>query len=116
MINNVTLVGRLTKDPEIKETSGGVKVGAFTLAVDRNYKNSNDERETDFIPVVVWRKTAEICEKYLKKGNMCGVVGSVQTRSYEAQDGTKRYVTEILANEVQFFSSGNKESAEADAE
>ena len=111
MINNVTLVGRLTKDPEIRELNGGVKVGSFTLAVDRNYKNSSDERETDFIPVVVWRKTAELAEQYLRKGSLCGAVGSIQTRSYEGQDGVKRYVTEVVAGEIQFFpSSNNSES------
>ena len=108
MINNVTLVGRLTKDPEIKELNGGAKVGTFTLAVDRNYKNQNDERDTDFINIVVWRKTAELCEQYLKKGSLCGIVGSIQTRNYDTQDGTKKYVTEVVADEVQFFSSSNK--------
>ena len=103
MINNVTLVGRLTADPAVKELDGGVKVANFTLAVEKTYKNKDGERDANFIPVVVWRKTAEIAEKWLRKGSMCGIVGSIETRSYDAQDGTKRYVTEVVASELQLL-------------
>ncbi len=120
MINKVTLIGRLTRDPEIRTLSNGVCVASFTLAVDRTFKNKDGEKEADFIPVVVWRKTAELCEKFLSKGSMTAVVGRIQTRNYDAADGTKRYVTEVVADEVQFLSSSTrsetqyKPSAQAD--
>lgn len=103
MINKVILIGRLTRDPEVKYLQQGVAVASFTLAVDRTFKNKDGEKEADFIPVVVWRKTAELCEKYLFKGSLTAVVGRLQTRTYDAADGTKRYVTEVIADEVQFL-------------
>lgn len=102
MVNKVILIGRLTRDPDMR-TVGDARVANFTLAVDRTFKNQNGEREADFIPVVVWRKTAELCERFLTKGSMCAVTGRLQVRSYDANDGTKRYVTEVVADEVQFF-------------
>ena len=105
MINKAILIGRLTKDPDVRETGSGQKMASFTVAVDRNFKNANGEKEADFIPVVAWRKTAELCERYLSKGRMVAVLGRIQTRSYDGNDGVKRYVTEVVADEVQFVDS-----------
>ena len=107
MLNKAILIGRLTKDPALRFLQSGVAVASFTLAVDRTFKNRDGEKDTDFIPIVTWRKTAELCEKYISKGSMAAVIGRIQTRSYEAQDGSTRYVTEIVADEVQFLSSGS---------
>lgn len=104
-MNRVILVGNLTKDPEFTTTSNGVSLCRFTLAVQRRYKAEGQEPETDFIPIIVWRGQAENCNKFLKKGNKAGVVGSMQIRNYDAQDGTKRYVTEVIADEVEFLNS-----------
>lgn len=104
-MNKVFLVGNLTKDPELTTTTNGISVCRFTLAVSRRYVGASGERETDFLNIVVWRGQAENCHKYLKKGSKCGVVGSLQTRSYDAQDGSKRYVTEVVADEVEFIST-----------
>lgn len=103
MINRVILIGRLTRDPELKYTSTGYPVASFTLAVDRGFTNKQGEREADFIPVVVWNKLAENCSKYLAKGHLVGVEGKLQVRSYEAKDGGRRYVTEVIADMVQFL-------------
>jgi len=102
MINNVTLVGRLTKDPELKYTPSGVAVANFTLAVNRPFKSAGGENEADFINIVVWRKPAENAANFLKKGSLAGVTGSIQTRSYE-NDGKRVYVTEVVADRVQFL-------------
>ena len=104
-MNKVILIGNLTRDPELATTNSGVSVCRFALAVTRNFSNSEGERETDFLNIIVWRGQAENCHKYLKKGSKCAVVGSIQTRSYDAQDGSKRYVTEIVAETVEFLSS-----------
>lgn len=104
-MNKVFLIGNLTKDPELATTNSGVSVCRFTLAVTRNFSNADGERETDFLNIIVWRGQAENCHKYLKKGSKCAITGSIQTRSYEAQDGTKRYVTEIVADNVEFLNS-----------
>src|SRR3954451_4633600 len=103
MMNRVVLVGRLTKDPELRYTPSGVAVATFTLAVNRNFTNHQGERETDFINCVVWRKPAENVANYLKKGSLAGVDGRIQTRNYEGQDGKRVYVTEVLAESVQFL-------------
>ena len=108
-MNKVILIGNLTKEPELNATSGGVSVCKFTLAVQRKFKNANDEYETDFINIVVWRTLAENCHKFLHKGNKAGIVGTLQTRSYDAQDGTKRYVTEVVADEVEFLVTNKKD-------
>ncbi len=103
MMNRVVLVGRLTKDPDLRYTANGIAVATFTLAVDRGFTNAQGERETDFINCVVWRKPAENVANYLKKGRLAGVDGRVQTRNYEGQDGKRVYVTEVLAESVQFL-------------
>ncbi|EAC7820551.1 single-stranded DNA-binding protein [Listeria monocytogenes] len=103
MMNRVVLVGRLTKDPELRYTPAGVAVATFTLAVNRTFTNQNGEREADFIQCVVWRKPAENAANFLKKGSMAGVDGRVQTRNYEGNDGKRVYVTEIVAESVQFL-------------
>lgn len=103
MINRVVLIGRLTKDPDLRYTPNGVPVATFTLAVERSFKNGNGEKETDFIPCVVWRQQAENVANYLAKGDLAGVDGRIQTRNYEGQDGKRVYVTEVLAESVQFL-------------
>ncbi|WP_039241185.1 single-stranded DNA-binding protein [Clostridium botulinum] len=111
-MNRVVLIGRTTKDPELKFTPGaGKAVTTFTLAVNRKYKKDG-QQEADFIPIVVWGKIAENTANYVSKGSQVGVSGSIRTRSYEAKDGTRRYVTEIIADEVQFLDSKNKLSNE----
>jgi single-strand DNA-binding protein len=110
MINRVILVGRLTKDPELRYTPSGVAVATFTLAVNRPFTNQSGEREADFVNIVVWRRLAENVANYLKKGSMAGVDGRIQTRSYESQEGKRVYVTEVVADTVQFLepkASGN---------
>jgi single-strand DNA-binding protein len=103
MMNRVLLVGRLTKDPELKYTPSGVAVATFTLAVNRTFTNQQGEREADFINCVVWRKPAENVANYCKKGAQVGVDGRLQTRNYEGQDGKRVYVTEVVAESVQFL-------------
>jgi single-strand DNA-binding protein len=103
MMNRVVLVGRLTKDPELRYTPNGVPVASFTLAVNRTFTNQQGEREADFINCVVWRKPAENVANFLKKGSLAGVDGRIQTRSFEGQDGKRVYVTEVLAESVQFL-------------
>ena len=110
MLNKATIIGRLTKDPESKSLSSG-SVANFTVAVDRTYKNKDGERETDFIPVVAWNKTAELVTRYLQKGSMLAVSGRIQTRSYDGTDGIRRYVTEIVAEEVHFLSPKSESSS-----
>lgn len=112
MINRVVLVGRLTKDPELRYTPNGVAVCTFTLAVNRPFTNQQGERDADFINCVAWRKQAENVANYLKKGSLAGIDGRIQTRSYEGQDGKRVYVTEILAESVQFLDSKGKGQAE----
>lgn len=102
-MNKAILIGRLTKDPELRTTTSGISSTSFTVAVSRTYTNQNGERETDFINCVAWRKQAENIAKYCKKGSQVAVEGRIQTRSYDAQDGTKRYVTEVLADNVTFL-------------
>lgn len=106
-MNKVILIGNLTKDPELSTTTGGISVCRFTVAVGRKYANSEGERETDFINIVVWRNLADNCHKFLKRGSKVAVVGNIQNRSYDATDGTKRYITEVVAEEVEFISTKN---------
>ena len=106
-MNKVVLIGNLTRDPELQTTNGGVSVCRFALAVQRRFANSDGEREADFINITVWRNQAENCHKYLKKGSKCAVVGRIQTSSYDAPDGSKRYTTDIVADEVEFIGSRN---------
>lgn len=98
-MNKVILVGRLTRDPEVKYTPSGKMVATFTLAVDRAYTANKEQKETDFVPIVVWGNTAEFCGNYLNKGSKILVDGRLQVRSYE-KDGQRRYVTEVIANSV----------------
>ncbi|WP_324177682.1 single-stranded DNA-binding protein [Staphylococcus pseudintermedius] len=107
MINRVVLVGRLTKDPEFRTTQSGVEVATFTLAVNRNYKNKNGEQQADFINCIVFRKQAENVNNYLNKGNLAGVDGRLQSRSYENQEGRRIFVTEVICDSVQFLESKN---------
>ncbi|HBK4565602.1 TPA: single-stranded DNA-binding protein [Listeria monocytogenes] len=103
MMNRIVLVGRLTKDPDLRYTPAGAAVATFTLAVNRPFTNQQGEREADFINCVVWRKPAENVANFLKKGSLTGVDGRVQTRNYEGNDGKRVYVTEIVAESVQFL-------------
>ena len=103
-MNRATLIGNLTKDPDMRQTQSGVPVCTFTLAVQRRYADQNGEKQTDFFNVVCWRGLAENCGKYLTKGSKAGVHGSIQNRSYEDKQGNKRTITEIIADEVEFLS------------
>lgn len=111
MMNRSILVGRLTKDPELRFTPNGVAVSTFTLAVNRAFSN-NGEREADFINCVVWRKAAENAANYLKKGSLAGVDGRIQTRHYDGQDGKRVYVTEVIAESVQFLEPRNSDTGD----
>ena len=99
-MNNVSLVGRLTKDVELKYTGSQTAVATGTLAVNRQFKSANGEKETDFINIVAWRKTAEILSNYASKGSQIGITGRIQTRNYEGNDGKRVYVTEVVAETV----------------
>ena len=110
-MNKFIGIGNLTKDPEMTKIANGVDICKFTLAVKRKFKNESGEYEADFLNCVAWRKTAELIGQYANKGDKLAVVGSVQTRSYDASDGTKRYVTEIVVDEVEFLTA-KKESKE----
>ena len=110
-MNKVFLIGRLTRDPELRYTSSNIPTASFSIAVNRNFTNQNGESEADFINIVVWRKQAENIKNYLSKGSQVAIDGRIQTRTYDAQDGSKRYVTEVVADNVQFLdnkgNSGN---------
>ncbi|CAJ1317295.1 Single-stranded DNA-binding protein [Paenibacillus nuruki] len=105
MLNRVILIGRLTKDPELRYTPAGVAVTQFTLAVDRPFTSQGGEREADFIPVVTWRQLAETCANYLRKGRLTAVEGRIQVRNYENNEGKRVYVTEVIADNVRFLES-----------
>ena len=102
MLNKVVLMGRLTKDPELKYTPSNVAVTTFTVAVDRNYARQGEQRQTDFINIVAWRTTAEFVAKYFTKGQLIALSGSIQTRTWDDNEGKKHYVTEVVADEVGF--------------
>ena len=117
-LNKVVLAGRITADPELKQTSSGISVLSFTIAINRGYVSKNNdqgERQADFINVVAWRTTAEFISKYFRKGSAICVTGSIQTRSWQDQQGQKRYVTEVVADEAAFVESradgGNNQAA-----
>ena len=111
-MNKVYLIGNLTRDPEMRSTSSGIPVCNFSIAVNRRFKNAQTgQQETDFFNIVAWRQLAELCGRYLAKGRKVAVFGSIQTRSYEAQDGSKRTAFDIVADEVEFLSSANAGSA-----
>lgn len=102
MINQVTIVGRLTKDPELRYTGDGKAVSNITVAVNRHFRNAVGEFETDFVQCTLWKKTAENTVQYCQKGSILGITGRIQTRNYENQEGKKIYVTEVVAENVQF--------------
>ena len=104
MINQVTIVGRLTKDPEMKMTTEGIPVAHVTLAVNRQFRNHNGEIEADFIQCTLWRKAAENTAQYCRKGSVLGITGRIQTRHYDNQEGRRVYVTEVIADTVRFLS------------
>ena len=112
MINNVTLVGRLTKDVELKYTPSNVANVSFTLAVNRTFKNANGEREADFINCVIWRQSAENFANWAKKGALIGITGRIQTRNYENQQGQRVYVTEVIAENFQMLESRNQQQGQ----
>lgn len=110
-MNKVFLIGNLTRDPEMRSTQSGVVVCNFTIAVNRRFKNANGEQETDFLNVIAWRQLAELCGKYLAKGRKVAVTGSIQTRTYEAKDGSKRTAWDIVADEVEFLTTQSQQSS-----
>ncbi|MCM3664696.1 single-stranded DNA-binding protein [Mesobacillus subterraneus] len=114
MINQVTLVGRLVKDPELKWTTDGKGVSNVTLAVNRHYKNANGEIEADFVHCTLWGKTAENTSQFCRKGSVIGVTGRIQTRHYENQEGKRVYVTEVVAEGVRFLSSKQNSTRESE--
>jgi len=103
-INRTVLVGRLTKECQLRYSPSGVAVANFTIAVDRTFKNAQGERECDFIPIVAFKVLGELCANYLDKGKLCSVDGRIQTRNYDNKDGQKVYMTEVIAESVQFLS------------
>ena len=107
MINNVVLVGRLTRAVDLRYTSNGVAFAGFTVAIDRTFKKENGEKETDFINCVMWRKAAENFAKFTRKGSLVAIEGKIQTRNYEDQQGQKVYVTEVLAENFSLLESRN---------
>jgi len=107
-MNKVILLGRLTRDPEMKNTTTGKAVAKFSIAVDRRFKNKDGQKEADFINIVVWGKQAEFAAQYLSKGSQISLSGRLQVSSYDGQDGQRRYVTEVVADEINFVSSGQK--------
>ena len=111
MLNKVVLMGRLTRDPELKYTPSNVAVTTFSVAVDRNYARQGEQRQTDFINVVAWRTTAEFVAKYFTKGQLMALSGSIQTRTWDDNEGKKHYVTEVVADEVH-FAEGKRDTAQ----
>ena len=109
-MNKVFLIGRLTRDPELRYTGSNTAVATFSLAVNRSYQNAQGEREADFINIVVWRKQAENVKNYLQQGSQVAIDGRIQTRSYDDNNGQKRYVTEVVADNVEFLGSKNSSS------
>ena len=106
-MNKVVLIGRLTRDPELRYTGNNIPSATFSIAVNRNFTNQAGERDADFINIVVWRKQAENCKNYLTKGSQVAIEGRIQSRSYDGQDGKKVYVTEVVADNVEFLGSRN---------
>jgi len=111
-MNRCVLIGRLTKDVDLRYTPNGVPVATFTLAVNRTFSNQQGQKDADFINIVVWRKPAENVANYLKKGSLAGVDGRIQTRNYEGQDGKRVYVTEVVADSVQFLEPRSSSAGE----
>lgn len=113
MLNRVILIGRATKNPELRYTPSGIATTGFTLAVDRPFSSQSGERETDFIPVVTWRQLAETCSNYLRKGRLVAVEGRIQVRSWESDNG-KRFITEVIADNVRFLERNQTTAEEPD--
>lgn len=116
MINRVVLVGRMTRDPELRRTPQGDAVTSFTLAVNRNFTSRDGQQQADFINCVVWRKPAENVERYCSKGSLVGVEGRIQTRSYDNTQGQKVYVVEVICDSVQFLDTRNQNEAPMDTQ
>ncbi|HEL1625472.1 TPA: single-stranded DNA-binding protein [Streptococcus suis] len=114
MINNVVLVGRMTRDAELRYTPSNQAVATFTLAVNRNFKNQDGEREADFVNCVIWRQQAENLANWAKKGALIGITGRIQTRSYDNQQGQRVYVTEVVAESFQLLESRGQQSNSQD--
>ncbi|HCQ3582614.1 TPA: single-stranded DNA-binding protein [Staphylococcus aureus] len=114
MLNRTILVGRLTRDPELRTTQSGVNVASFTLAVNRTFTNAQGEREADFFNIVVFKKQAENANKYLSKGSLAGVDGRLRTRNYENKEGQRVYVTEVVADSIQFLEPKNTDDNQQD--
>lgn len=108
MVNNIVLIGRLTRDPEVRTTTSGSTVARFTLAVERDFAGRDGAKETDFIPIIAWRGIGELAGKYLSKGKMCAVQGQLHIRNYEDKNGNNRTMAEINANNIQFLTPKNK--------
>ncbi len=108
MLNQTVIVGRLVREPELRETDSGIKVTNITLAVPRSYKNVDGEYETDFISCVLWKGIAENTVEYVKKGDLLGIKGRIQSRNYQTEDNLRKYVTEVVAEKVTFLSSKNR--------
>lgn len=111
-MNRSVLMGRLTKDPEIRTTQNGHSVASFTLACDRRFKDADGERQTDFIPCVAWRQTAEFANRYFSKGDRMLVEGTIQPRSWEDQEGQRRYITEVIVDQIYFCESKRQAASE----
>ncbi len=105
MLNSVNLIGRFTRDPELRSTPNGVSTCSFTIAVDRNFARQGEERKADFIGCVAWRQTAELIAKFFKKGNLIALEGSIQTRTWDDNEGKRHYVTEVVVDRVHFVES-----------
>ena len=114
MLNKVILMGRLTKDPELRQTPSGVSVASFTLAVERSYAKPGEDKETDFINIIAWRNTADFVSKYFTKGQLVAISGKLQVRSWEDTSGQKRYATDVVADEVFFAESKNAQGGQVD--
>ena len=112
MLNKVILMGRFTRDPELRSTPQGIMTCSFSIAVDRNFVRAGEERKADFINCVAWRQTAEFISKYFRKGSMVALEGSLQTRSWDDQDGKKRYATDVVVNQV-YFAESKRDSQSA---
>ena len=111
-MNKVILLGRLTKDPEVKQTPSNIAVCSFTVACDRRFKSQNGERQSDFINCVAWRQQATLLGQYFHKGSRISIVGSLQSRSYDDQNGQKRYVTEVVVDEIEFVDTKSEGSSQ----
>lgn len=115
-MNKVIMIGRISKDPKAYTTQGGVSQSTFSIAVNRRFKNKEGKNEADFFTVIAWRGTADFCNKYLQKGRLVSVEGTLQNRTYEAQDGSKRWVTEIIADSVEGLDKAKEEKPASPAQ